>query len=112
MFNPNDPNIQSNLAKVKEILMNPDVEIFILPTPKLREMIFKNEHPTIKALGPNTKAVFLEGKGLKIQKIMVWRFITGTLDERHKLILSLGEIRVLENGATLIGNSDNSIVGI
>jgi hypothetical protein len=105
MFNPKDPKIQANLPKIREILKNDLVEVFVLPTAKLREMILKNEHPIIQKLGPSTKKVFLQGNGLLIQKKMIWNWINGTLDENHAFILSLSEVRIREDGNVLLGQN-------
>lgn len=103
MFDPKDPVFQANLPKIKEILKNDAVDVYVLPTPRLRELISKNEHPIVKKLGPKTKAVFLDGNGLLIQKLMIWKWINGNLDENHAFILANSEIRVLEDNNKLVG---------
>ena len=75
-------------------LYDPNVEFFLLPTSKMKEMITANEHPYIKSLLKEAKERFLFDYGIPISTDMVKKFIEGTLDERNDFLLKLGEIRV------------------
>jgi len=102
MFNPKSQLIKDNLPKIKEILMHSDVNIYVVPTPKLRELIFKNEHQIIKKLGIKTRNAFIDGNGLLVQKLMIWKWINDELDDDNKFILENSEIKVLGDNTNII----------
>ena len=81
-------------AKHRQILDDPNVELFLLPTPKMQQMIALNEHPIIKSLTDHTKANFMAGYGIPIETKMAIAYSENTLDEKNKFLLDLGEIRI------------------
>jgi hypothetical protein len=101
-FDVKNKLFKENIPKIKEILYNKNVEIFCLPTLKLRELIAKGEHPIANKLGSNIKSIFLEGKGILIQKRLVLEWIEGRLDENHKFIFENSELRIREDGNILL----------
>lgn len=92
-----DPKKLQNLPKIKQIIMNKNVYLYFLPSPYLKTLVAKGEDPMIKDIPASRKAEILSGNGIMIQKLMVWKFIEGTLDKKRSFILSNGEIRVVDS---------------
>lgn len=84
-----------------------DVAFFLMPSPKLCQMIIKNEHPYIKELPTSYKAMFLEDMTTDkqsaplIQTEMVIQYLEGTLDAANTFLLDHGEIRTIDNTLTV-----------
>ena len=96
MLNLQDPLIQKNLPKVRELLLNDKINISIFPKQNLLDLLVKKEHPLVKDLPETYTKIFLEGNGIRIQNLMVWNWINGTLDEKQSFILSNSDIRVFD----------------
>jgi hypothetical protein len=88
---------------LRSTLAKRDVAFFLMPSPKLCQMIMKNEHPYIKSLPAAYKAMFLEDMTTEkqsapvIQTEMVIQYMEGTLDAANTFLLDLGEIRTIDN---------------
>ena len=105
MFNPKSEQIQKNLPKIKQIIMNDNVELFFVPSVELQELVTKNEHPYVKEIPDSRRAELISAHPVMIQKLLVWRWINGELDEKNSFILNNGDIRVLDSSLTLIGKN-------
>lgn len=92
-----DPKKLQNLPKIKEIIMNRNVYLYFLPSPHLKTLVAKGEDPMIKDMPDVRKTEILSGNGIMVQKLMVWKWIEGTLDKKRSFILSNGEIRVVDS---------------
>lgn len=93
-LNPKDPLIQENLPRIRMLLDNPNARLYFVASPWLREIIAKEGHPLIKGIVPWIKETLVSGKGLIIQKRIVWELLTGTLDKKNEFIFSNGDIRI------------------
>lgn len=73
--------------RLQNALANPDTVFFLVPTPRIKELIFQDEHPFIKALPVTVKAVLLEGKVYPLENQMVVDFVQKRLDPRNQFLL-------------------------
>jgi len=96
MLSPSDPTIQQNLPKIKALIMKDNVRLYFIPSPFLRNLITKGEHPLLQQMPKARKMEILSGEGIFIQKLMVWKWLSNTLDKKNSFILSNGEIRVVD----------------
>lgn len=101
MFSPTDPQVKNNLPKIKQIIMNSEVEMFVVPTPYLKNLVLKNEHPFVVDLPDNAKAAIMTEYGIVIEKSLVLKWLEGQLDEKNAFILNNSEIRVSNSGLIL-----------
>jgi len=95
MFTPNDIRVKENLHKIKKSLENREVKIYFLPSKKLKEKIALNNDPMIKGIPESFVSMLLSGKGIIIQKRMLYDWLAGDLDKKNSYILSNGEIKVV-----------------
>lgn len=79
--------------KLYNLLNDPNVEMFLTPTPQLQQMI-ENNHPLLENLRAEAKAALLEGKVLPLDKNDVYKFVMGQLEPHASFLLSTGDIRV------------------
>lgn len=109
-INPNlSDKMKQNINKVKSSLLDPSISAYFVPSPKLKEMVLKNDHPIIRKLPTNIRTLILGEYPFYIQNRLVWEFISGETNEDNSFILSNGEIRiVMENGGLV---SHNTITG-
>jgi len=107
MLTPNDPKIQENLPKIKEIIMKDSVLLYFLPSTGLKEMVSRAEHVFVKGMPLARKMEILSGEGIAVQKEMVWKWLNGKLDKKNAFILSHGEIRVLDKNSLSHGDLIN-----
>jgi len=96
MLSPSDPRIQQNLPKIKQIIMNDNVRLYFIPSPELRDLAAKGKHPLLKHLPSARKMDILSGRGISIQKRLVWKWLNNELDDKNSFILSRGEVRVVD----------------
>ncbi len=81
--------------KIYNAINDPKVTFFILPTPRLRELIAQGEHEYVKGMVTDAKVALLEGRGLPVSKDDVLAFIEGRpMNNSAHWLLSIGEIRV------------------
>ena len=109
-INPNlSDKMKQNINKVKSSLLDPSISAYFVPSPKLKEMVLKNDHPIIRKLPTNIRTLILGEYPFYIQNRLVWEFVSGETNEDNSFILSNGEIRiVMENGGLV---SHNTITG-
>lgn len=74
--------------------MNPEATFWLIPTQKIKDLIIANVHPHVLALPQSVKECLLEGKVFPIDNKTVLEFVSGTLDEKNKFLLSNCDIRV------------------
>ena len=94
--------------KEANALQDPNITFFLLPTPKLLQMISTNEHPYIKTLPQPIKEQFLLGNGWCLSTQMVKDFKDSKLDEKNMFLLNLGEIRVFGAEEVIIKSALNN----
>lgn len=87
---------------IKNALMDNGVTFFVLPTNAMKEHIVKCDDPDINSLSQEVKSIFLEGKGLTIENKMIADYIEGKLDSKNSKVISLCEIRVLQDRVPII----------
>jgi len=109
-INPNlSDKMKQNINKVKSSLLDPSISAYFVPSPKLKEMVLKNDHPIIRKLPTNIRTLILGEYPFYVQNRLVWEFVSGETNEDNSFILSNGEIRiVMENGGLV---SHNTITG-
>jgi len=95
MFSPKDPRIQENLPKIKEALLDTNIKIYFVPSEKLKKELSLGNNPLLIDMPVPYISVFLENKGLVIQKRMLFDWLDGSLDEKNSYILSNGEIKII-----------------
>ena len=93
-LNPNDPYIKQNLSRVKSLLDNKNITTYFVASPRLRQVLKKQEHPFSKGIVDWIKFSLIEGKGVIIQKRMVWEYLNNTLDEKNTWLFKNGDIRI------------------
>ena len=108
-FNPNISGLDRNklaakLEEIKKIIFNDKVTIYFVPSSDLRYQISKGENPLLKDMPDSFKALLLEGKGIIIQKMMVYNFLIGKLDKKNSFILSNGDLRIADANYTFISS--------
>lgn len=85
------------IEKIKNFIRDRDIPFYFMPSPKLRDMIMKNEDPRIQNLNKSLKIGFLEGKPFLFHQDLIIKYLEGTIDENHKFLFDNGEIRVAGN---------------
>lgn len=94
--------IRNRLPEIKKILFDEKVTVYFFPSANLRQMVAKGEHPLLKEMPDVFKSMILEGKGILIQKIMVYNWLRGKLDNKNAFVLSNGELRVVNDNYSFI----------
>ena len=100
--------IRKRLPEIRKILFDDNVEIFFIPSTNLRNLVAKGQHPLLVGMPDAFKAIILEGKGMLMQKLMVYKWLTGSLDEKNAFVLSNGELRILNDNITFINPDKDS----
>ena len=104
---------KEDAKKLRETLLQKDVVFFFIPSSELCDLIIKDDHPMIKKLPKEYKAMFLEDRltgnrsAPLIQSEMVVKYLEGTLDIANKFILDRGEIRTIDNSLKIDINKGN-----
>lgn len=73
--------------RLQNALSNPNTVFFLVPTPRIKELISQNEHPHIVALPSTIKADLLEGKVFPLDNQMVLDFLQKRLDAKNQFLL-------------------------
>ncbi len=106
LFNPViKKQLKEDPSKVSRIIFNKEIELYFHPSPKLREIVAQGEHPFVKDLPEAVRSLLLSGEPHIIDKALVWKFLTGQIDQKNAFILNNGEIKVLNTNTTLIQGS-------
>jgi len=95
-------------AKIKEILSDPNLEIYFIPSSRLKEIVMKGDNPMFADMPDIRKSEILSGYAIRIQNRMVIEFLNGELDEKNSFILSNGEIKVNDGNYKLLENGNSS----
>ena len=95
MFSPNDSRIKQNLPRIKEKLLDTSLVVYFIPSTKLKKELISGSNPLLEGITKSYISVFLENKGLIIQKRMLFEWLEGTLDKKNSYLLSNGEIRIV-----------------
>lgn len=80
--------------KIYNAIQDPNVDFFLFPTPRLRELIASGEHEYVKAMTPVAKAALLEGNVLPVSKEDVLALLEGRLKADRYWLMTTGDIRV------------------
>jgi len=84
--------------KLFNIINDPNVQFFIVSTPKLRELIIKNEHSSIQKLVSTAKEALLDpNKVIPIDKNDIYLYVTdkSKLNTDSLFLLENSDIRVI-----------------
>lgn len=73
--------------RLQNALSNPDTVFFLVPTPRIKQLIAQNDHPNIMALPDTVKADLLDGKVFPLENQMVIDFLQKRLDDRNQFLL-------------------------
>ncbi len=82
--------------------MDKNVTFFVLPKKDMIDHIIKCDDQDINSLPSEVKSIFLEGKGLSVENKMIADFMDNSLDAKNHKIISLCEIRVLQDRVPVI----------
>lgn len=83
-------------------IRDPKTVFFIIPTNELKKHIINNSDQDISSLPNEIKTSFLENKGYTVDSEMIEKYVKNTLDEKNKKLLSMCEIRVLQDRITCL----------
>ena len=95
MLNPNDERVKKSLPAIEKALRDRGIQIYFEPSQLLRNMIIAGTHPMLKDLCKDFAAILISEKGIRIQKMMVYNWLKGDLDEKNSFILSNGEVKII-----------------
>lgn len=84
-------------TQIKNAIMDERCVFFVLPTAILKEKIVKASDAKINQLPNELKTLFLEDKGFYVENDMISKFVNGTLDEKNRYLLSMCDIRVMQD---------------
>lgn len=80
--------------KIYNAINDPNVDFFLFPTPRLKELIAQGEHEYVKDMVDDAKVALLEGKALPVAKDDVLAFVEGRATPKQQWLMATGEIRV------------------
>ena len=103
MFSPKDSRVQENLPKIKEALLNVNIKVYFVPSEELKKELSLDNNPLLKGIPKSYISVFLENKGIIIQKRMLFEWLEGSLDKKNSYILSNGEIKIIGTDKNIKG---------
>lgn len=86
-----------NKEQIRNAILDQKAVIFILPKQELKDCIINNSDVDIANLSNDLKTYFLEGKGIAVENKMIADYIEGKLDKKNSKLLSLCEIRVVQD---------------
>lgn len=91
--------------RVINAVQDPNTEFCLIPSPQLKDLLAKDEHPFITALPPAMKTTMLavpDGKGIgPLSKLLVLKYLFGELDERQKFLFDRCQLHSVGiNGVT------------
>lgn len=84
-------------TQLRNAIMDNKCVFFVLPTAILKEKIIKASDEKINQLPNELKTLFLEDKGFYVENDMISKFVDGTLDEKNKYLLSMCDVRVMQD---------------
>lgn len=93
---------QQQINELKLRISQKDIPFKFIPSPYLRELILKNEHPNVVNLPFAYKYMFLNNEPAVIRSQMVIDYLEGTLDAKNKWLLDNGEITCVDNSMLII----------
>lgn len=88
-----------NTESVHNALLDPRTEFALVPSPRLRELCAKDEHPIVKKMTPYIKLVYMDcpnGKAIPVDREIVMRFLQGSCSDDERFVLGLCDIRYWE----------------
>lgn len=88
--------MMNGIEKLSRAVRDTKNVFFILPKNNLIEMIINGSNETVNSLPKDMKTILLEKKGLAIENQLVEKYLNGTIDSKHKIILDNCEIRVFQ----------------
>lgn len=93
--------IRSKIHEIRKVIFDGKVTIYFIPSTSLRQQVAKGANPLLKDMPDAFKALILEGKGIIIQKMMVYNWLIGKLDKKNAFILSNGELKIADDNISL-----------
>ena len=89
------------MKKLRQVLVHSEPYFFIAATQDFKDAIMKDEHPIVNRLPKFFKETLLVGDGVRIDKIMVEKWLDGTLDPMNAFVLVNCEIRTEAQGGVI-----------
>jgi hypothetical protein len=86
--------MNNNTEKIKKAILDKEVLFFVLPSPKLIEMIVVGSNDIVNSLPLELKKTILLKKGIAIENQLIEKYVNGSIDVKHKFIFDNCEIRV------------------
>ena len=86
-----------NLQKIRMLLEKEQITFFFYPSPDLRTLTSKGEHPSVKLFPDIIVKGILLGNTIELNKLIILQFLSNSLEEPWKFMLSRGEIRVRQH---------------
>jgi len=102
MLTPNSPGVKDNLEKIKSKLRDKNIKVYFLPSQILIKILINGKHPLIQGMPESFLSILISGKGLLIQKRLLFSYLSGDLDKKNEFILNNGEIRLLGTDQSII----------
>ena len=99
--------VKGKFPELHRVLWDKNISLFFIPSAKLKETVLRGIDPKIQGMPDGMKTLILEGKGMAIQKRLVYELLIGTLDEKNSFILNNGEVRVLQDNKTVFNLGEN-----
>lgn len=89
--------MNNNDIRLRNAILDPSCIFFIKATQSLKEKICKSSDPIIDKLPAEVKLALLDDNGYVVENSMISKFVDGSLDSDNKHLLSLCDIRVLQD---------------
>jgi hypothetical protein len=86
--------------KIRNALNDLRVEFALVPSPALRELLARDEHPAVKPLPLKHKYTMMncpDGKCIPVARQIVINYVEGKSTENERFILDRCDIRVIGN---------------
>jgi hypothetical protein len=86
-----------NKNQLRNAVLDNRCVFFVLPTKELKDRIINLSDEKINSLSSELKAFFLEDKGFYVENEMIAKYIDGSLDDSNFHLLSMCDIRVMQD---------------
>lgn len=89
--------MNTNDNQIRNAILDKKATMFLLPKQEMKDAIIKGSDPDIIGLPKEVKVYFLEGKGIAVENKMIADYMEGKLDSKNSKVISLCEIRVVQD---------------
>lgn len=87
---------------IRNAIMDSKAVMYLLPKQEIKDAIVKCNDVDINALSKEVKMIFLEGNGMSVENKMIADYLDNTLDKKNTKVISMCEIRVVQDTSTII----------